>query len=232
MLIKYMGHACFKIRDNETGYSIVLDPYKYGSVDGFGRIADTASEVLCSHEHDDHCGVEHIRIEAMDESPYEVTYIDTWHDPEKGALRGPNRIHIIKSKRTGERLIHYGDIGEKIDDLLTEENLALLKDADIALIPVGEVYTLDRDDVFDLIERTSPRMVLPMHYRCESLSFGYPNIGSIEQFMTEAADKGMKTAINKLFFIDTDEYQLGCDVLALMPQNFQPGVIRRKKEDQ
>ena len=38
MLIKYVGHSCFKIRDNETGYSIVLDPFKHGSVEGYGKI--------------------------------------------------------------------------------------------------------------------------------------------------------------------------------------------------
>ena len=38
---------------------------------------------------------------------------------------------MITHKATGEKLVHYGDIGEVLDDLLTEENLALLKDADI-----------------------------------------------------------------------------------------------------
>ena len=54
MIIKYVGHACFKILDEETGYSIVFDPYKPLSVKGFGKIKDAASEVLCSHEHSDH----------------------------------------------------------------------------------------------------------------------------------------------------------------------------------
>ena len=40
MIIKYAGHACFKILDEETGYSIVFDPYEPGSVKGFGDIRD------------------------------------------------------------------------------------------------------------------------------------------------------------------------------------------------
>lgn len=230
MLIKYVGHSCFKIRDNETGYSIVLDPYKYRSVDGYGEIVDSASEVLCSHEHDDHHGVEHVTIEAAGESPYEVTWIDTWHDPEKGALRGPNRIHIITNKKTGEKLVHYGDVGEKIDDLLTEENLALIKGADVALVPVGGVYTYDRNEALELIERTEPKLVLPMHYRSQALNFDFPHIDSIEQFLAAASNKGLKVSIAQLFFIDTDEYEPDCDILALMPQNMQPGIT--KKEDQ
>lgn len=229
MLIKYVGHSCFKIRDNETGYSIVLDPYRYRSVDGFGEIVDVASEVLCSHEHADHHGIEHVKIEHMDESPFEVTWIDTWHDPEKGALRGPDRIHIITSKRTGEKLVHYGDVGEKTDDLLTEENLALLKDADVALVPVGGVYTYNREEALELIERTSPKMVLPMHYRSSDLGFGFPHIDSLEEFIETASTKGLKVGVSQLFFIDTDEYKLDCDILALMPQNMKPGIT--KKED-
>ncbi len=228
MLIKYVGHACFKIRDNETGYSIVLDPYRHGSVDGYGKIVDSASEVLCSHEHADHHGVEHITVEPMDESPFDVTWIDTWHDPEKGALRGPNRIHIITRKKTGEKLIHYGDIGEKLEDLLTEENMALLKDADIALIPVGGVYTYDRNEALELIEKTKPKMVLPMHYRSQTLNFDFPHIDSIEQFMEAASKKGLKVNIAQWFFIDTDEYKLDCDILALMPQNMQPGITKKE----
>ena len=229
MLIKYIGHSCFKIRDNETGYSIVLDPYRYRSVDGLGEIVDSASEVLCSHEHADHHGVEHINIEKMDESPFEVTWVDTWHDPEKGALRGPNRIHIITKKKTGEKLVHYGDVGEKIDDLLTEENLALLKDADVALVPVGGVYTYNREEALELIERTTPKMAIPMHFRSEVLKFDFPHIDSIEQFIDAASAKGLKLNIAQLFFIDTDEYKLDCDIHVLMPQNIHPGIT--KKED-
>ena len=40
MIVKYIGHACFKIMDAETGYSIVIDPYEPGSVPGFGDIRD------------------------------------------------------------------------------------------------------------------------------------------------------------------------------------------------
>lgn len=223
MLIKYIGHACFKIRDNDTGYSIVFDPYKDGSVAGFGKIVDTASELLCSHDHDDHCGTGHIKLEPADDSPYDVKYIDTWHDPEKGALRGPNRIHIITHKATGEKLIHYGDIGEKLDDLLTDENLDLLKDADIALIPVGGVYTYDIEEALDLIERTHPKLTLPMHYRSQSMDFGLTNIDSIECFLEAAANRGHKVNVGKIWFVDTAETEIPGDILALMPQNMQPG---------
>lgn len=219
MIIKYVGHACFKIRDDETGYSIVFDPYKAGSVKGFRDIKDAASEVLCSHDHFDHNAVECIQIEPKEESPYDIRWIDTFHDPEKGALRGPNRIYVVTHKATGEKLVHYGDIGEKLDDLLTEENLELLKDADIALVPVGGVYTYDRIEALDLIERTKPKLILPMHYRAEQAGFGLENIGSIEQFLIDAEKRGHGIGVAQLWFINTAEYDLDADILVLRPQN-------------
>ena len=221
MLIKYIGHSCFKIRDNETGYSIIIDPYKPGSVEGYAEIKDTASEVLCSHEHDDHFGVDSVILEPKDESPYVVEWIDTYHDPEKGALRGKDRIHIITHRETGEKLVHYGDVGEVLDDLLTEENLSLLKDADIALVPVGGVYTYDRDTALELIRRTSPKLVLPMHYRSETLGFDFPHIDSIEQFIRAAGDAGHNVNVGRVWFIDTAEYDVK-DILVLRPQNIVP----------
>ena len=220
MIIKYTGHSCFKIFDDETGYSIILDPYKDGSVPGFGRISDVASEVLCSHEHGDHNGREHITTEPKDGSPFKIEYIDTFHDPEKGALRGVNRIYVITNTRTGEKLVHYGDIGEIIDDLLTEENLALLKDADIALVPVGGVYTYDIAEALELIDRTEPKLVVPMHFRSAVAGFGLPNIDSIEMFIDAAAKKGERVGVSKLSFINTGDIDLNCDILVLRPQNF------------
>lgn len=218
MIIKYTGHACFKIMDEKTGYSIVFDPYEDGFVDGFKPIKDTASEVLCSHEHGDHSAREVIVLEPKDESPFKVEWIDTFHDPEKGALRGTNRIHIVTHKESGERLIHYGDIGEVLDDLLTEENMKLLGNADIALVPIGGVYTYDRTQALDLIERTKPKLVLPMHYRSEQ-GFGFSNIDSIENFLVDAAGRGHGISVAQLWFINTEEYDLDADILVLRPQN-------------
>ena len=219
MIVKYIGHACFKIMDAETGYSIVIDPYEPGSVPGFGEIRDVASEVLKTHEHFDHNYTDAVKIEAKDDSPFDVKSIDTWHDEVKGSKRGPNRIYVITNKKTGEKLIHYGDIGEVLGDLLAGKNEALLSGADIALIPVGGVYTYDKEEALDLIEKTKPKMVIPMHYRAEAAGFGLGNIGTIEEFLIAAAGRKHTISVGELYFIDTDATKLECDILALRPQN-------------
>ena len=219
MIIKYTGHSCFKIMDAETGYSIVLDPYRPGSVPGFRDIVDIASEVLCSHGHDDHAGSECIKLEPREDSPFTVEHIDTFHDPEKGALRGTNRIYIITDKKTGEKLVHYGDLGERLEDLLTEENLSLLKDADIALVPVGGYYTYDIAEALELIGKTAPKLVMPMHYRSEIAGFGLREIDTLERFMEEASKTGKKVGVARVSFLNTKDIELNCDILALKPHN-------------
>ena len=108
-----------------------------------------------------------------------------------------------------------------LDDLLTEENLELLKNADIALVPVGGVYTYDKKEALDLIERTTPKLVLPMHYRSESAGFGLPNIGSIEEFLIDAAGRGHGISLGQVWFINTAEYDIDADILVLRPQNMK-----------
>jgi len=219
MLLKYLGHACFKIKDGDTGYSIVIDPYEPGSVPGFGAIRDSASEVLCTHDHFDHNYRDAIVVEPCLDDPFDVKFIDTYHDDVKGARRGPNRIYVITHKKTGEKIIHYGDIGEVLDDLMTEDNKELLSGADIALIPVGGTYTYDKNEALDLIERTSPKMVIPMHYRAEAAGFGLADIGTIEEFLIAAAGRNHTISLGELYFLDTDVTKLDCDILALRPQN-------------
>lgn len=102
MIIKYIGHACFKIRDNETGYSIVFDPYSPDSVPGFHKIVDTASEVLCSHEHFDHNHRDSLIIEPVENSPFEVQTIDTWHDEVKGAKEVLTVFMLSLKRRPGK----------------------------------------------------------------------------------------------------------------------------------
>ena len=41
----------------------------------------------------------------------------------------------------------------------------LFRGADVALVPVGGVFTIDGQGALELIERTKPVLAIPMHYR-------------------------------------------------------------------
>jgi len=91
--ITWNGHSCFTVE--KDGFSIVFDPYGPNTVPGLAPLSLTADMVLCSHEHSDHGYTDAVTLKhSGTKNPFSITKIDTWHDPEQGALRGPNRIHI------------------------------------------------------------------------------------------------------------------------------------------
>lgn len=106
--LTYLGHACFTIAKDD--YSIILDPYK--GVRGFKDIEGEYNEVLCSHNHFDHCYKDKIKI-VNKESPFCINYIDSYHDDTMGTKRGSNKITIIDSDE--KRIVHLGDLGHLLD---------------------------------------------------------------------------------------------------------------------
>lgn len=173
MELTWHGHSCFTV--SHRGYRIVLDPYAPGKVDGFGPLHLEAEEVLCSHDHFDHNYVEAVTLSgAKLENPFTVTRLDTWHDDERGALRGKNVMRILEAD--GFRVAHLGDLGCRIE----EEQLQRLMQVDAVMIPVGGYFTIDAAQAKTLIGCMSPRVVVPMHYRGKD--FGFPVLAPLSDF--------------------------------------------------
>ena len=219
MKITWIGHSCFKVE--EAGYRIVFD---HGYVPGLGPVRETAEEVLCSHEHGDHNARKRVTLVSGSKSPFTVTKIETFHDPLKGVLRGRNTIFILSAN--GKRIAHFGDLGCK----LPADQLAQLKDLDIAMIPVGGHYTIDALDIAmipvgghytidaaqaaDLVHKIAPAHVIPMHYRGDNNAFGFDVIGTVKEFthlMDSVSFTGSCT-------VDLDNLPSE-QVLVLTPQN-------------
>ena len=221
MIIEYKGHSCFRIKDfQDTGFKIVLDPYKAGAVPGYKPLRERANIVLCSHDHDDHHGLDGIEIVKEDiENPFDIEVIDSYHDDEHGKLRGENKIHVITLRSSGEKVVHYGDVGQDVDELLTDENLAKLKDADYALVPIGGIYTYDFDQALELIDRTTPKMAIVMHFRSPSWKCGYEHIGAIEDFLVRAMETCHQVHMGKFTYYDTCEDVMPCEIISMKPEN-------------
>lgn len=178
MKLTYLGHSCFKVESQD--YSVIFDPYQDGKVPGYAPIRETANEVLCSHGHGDHCGVENVTLKQGGASPFTVETIDTWHDDQQGALRGTDTIHILDDGQC--RIAHLGDLGCE----LTPEQKERLKGLTALLIPVGGYYTIDAAQAAKLAGELSPAVTVPMHYRGEG--FGYDVIGVLDQFTALRSD--------------------------------------------
>ena len=172
MTLTWLGHSCFLIESQ--GYRIVLDPYEPGSVPGYLPVSLEADQVLCSHSHRDHNGVDQVTLLQGASSPFQIETISTWHDDQQGALRGPNTIHILDDGQC--RVAHLGDLGCELTAAQKEQ----LKGLTALLIPVGGFYTIDAAQAKALADELNPQVVIPMHYRGEG--YGYDVIGPLDAF--------------------------------------------------
>ncbi len=200
MKLTWIGHACFKL-ESEDG-SIIFDPYKDNCVVGLNNIREKADLVLCSHSHDDHYGIENVQLSGKN-TTFEIEKIHSYHDDQKGLLRGENTIHIVHTE--GMRVVHLGDIG-------CDFNTDQIQYCDVLLIPIGGYYTIDTSFALKLINRIQPRIVIPMHYRSET--FGYPVLSTADEFVSKA---------NNVIRYDTSSIEITKDIKSqtaiLKPKN-------------
>lgn len=178
MKITWLGHSCFKVETK--GYTIILDPYEDGSVPGCLPVREEADEVLCSHEHFDHNFRGGVTLRDHGPSPVKVEVISTWHDDQKGAQRGSDKIHILDDGQV--RIAHLGDLGCELEP----EQKEMLRGLDGVLVPVGGYYTIDAAQARKLVEEIGPKVTVPMHYRGED--FGFDVLTTVEDYTRLCGD--------------------------------------------
>ncbi len=174
-VLTYLGHSSFKLDSGKT--SIVIDPYKNGSVPGlvFPK-GISANAVICSHAHDDHNAINEVNVIGGDlDFTYDV--IPCYHDNEHGALRGPNKIFVIHINCL--TVVHLGDLGHDLDDRVIET----LHGCDVLLAPINGHFTLGAEDIVSLAKRIQPKIIIPMHYYRKKDNSGYPDGGEIDVFL-------------------------------------------------
>ena len=182
MRVEWYGQSAFHL--SADGKSVAIDPFADMSAMAAGRgmqfdyppISDVEADLLLvTHEHMDHNGVEAILGEpatlrstaGTHESPLgEVTGIASEHDDQAGTARGPNTIFVFELD--GLRVCHLGDFGQSS---LREEQASAIGEVDLLIIPVGGGPTIGAEQASALVERLSPRWVVPMHYRTPRIGF-------------------------------------------------------------
>jgi L-ascorbate metabolism protein UlaG (beta-lactamase superfamily) len=167
MLIQHIGHAEFLI-ETESGVRIVTDPYDVSC--GYPLRQVTADIALVSHHHHDHDAVDNVKgrplvIDTagsfMPENDLRVDAVRGYHDDAGGSKRGETLLFLIRTE--GLRIVHLGDLGCPLDG----EQVKILKNPDILMIPVGGFYTIDAGQAKETAELLEARIILPMHYRTE-----------------------------------------------------------------
>lgn len=188
MEIRYLGHSAFQLVDGET--SVLVDPFLTGNPKAAADPATIeATSILLTHGHGDHYGdsvaiakrtgatVQAI-VEIANEIGEEgVEVIDTniggtatydwgWarlvpaihtSTTPKGTVTVPGGLVISFG---GQIVYHLGDTA-----LFSDLALPGRRDAiDVALVPIGGHYTMDRHDAVEAAKLLGATTIIPCHY--------------------------------------------------------------------
>lgn len=152
--ITHLSHACFQIENGME--TVLIDPsdpklgYQWDPLE--------IQYLLISHAHWDHNYTEPITV-TENKNTFSIRTIESYHDKEKGMLRGPNIIHVIESEEI--KICHLGDLG----DILTKDQCNQIGNVDVLCIPVGGVYTINYQEAMEVITQLHPKIIIPMHYQ-------------------------------------------------------------------
>jgi L-ascorbate metabolism protein UlaG (beta-lactamase superfamily) len=188
-ILKFLGHACFLvIEGNER---VIIDPFLNGNPQSPVKANEVdVTGIVVSHGHGDHLGdaVElSKRCEATIVGVYELAMYcqkqgATVHPLHIGGSRqfdfgwvkltpawhgsaGDNGEYLgiaagILLKIGGKTIYHAGDTGLFGDMELIGDRHPL----DVALLPIGDNFTMGIDDAAEATRMLHPRKVVPYHY--------------------------------------------------------------------
>jgi L-ascorbate metabolism protein UlaG (beta-lactamase superfamily) len=187
--IRWLGHACFELKAAST--TVVVDPFLTGNPKAAASADEIEPDViLLTHGHADHIGdtvaiarrtgatvlaiVELANeiggqgVEVVDPNIGGTVKFDwgwvkltpAWHTAvsPSGTPHMPAGLLI----GIGEKLIyHLGDTA-----LFSDLQLVARRGdpVDLAIVPIGGHYTMDRIDAVTAVEFVKPRQVIPCHY--------------------------------------------------------------------
>lgn len=186
--LTYHGHSVFEIK---TGtYNIIIDPFINGNMHSKIKPADIKADyIILTHAHEDHFGdtieiaknnnAEVIAIHELAEYiasegckahnmgiggsfhfPFgTVKYTIAHHSSSyDGKYMGDPAGVIINVD--GRNIYHAGDTSLFLDMKLIGE----MQPIDVALLPIGDNFTMGIDDAVKAAEFLNAAMIIPMHY--------------------------------------------------------------------
>jgi L-ascorbate metabolism protein UlaG (beta-lactamase superfamily) len=180
MEITWLGHSCFKLKGKQA--IVITDPFSPDL--GYTLGKQSASIVTISHRHPGHSYAAGVNGEphlVQGPGEYEISNVliiglATFHDNEKGALKGKNTAYLIEMDDL--TLCHLGDLGHPLNDGQIEE----MGNVDILMLPVGGVSTINASTAAATVRQIEPKIVLPMHYDTPSLK---RELDPVDKFLKE-----------------------------------------------
>ncbi|MDD2762379.1 MAG: metal-dependent hydrolase [Opitutaceae bacterium] len=191
MKITYLAHSCFLVETAKA--RLIIDPFLTGNPLAPVQAVDVQVDyILCSHGHEDHTG-DALAIAKRCGAPIIANYEITEYFAAQGAQThgmnpggafdfpfgrvkltlahhsssvnaGLNPVYLgnpcgIILQADGKTLYHAGDTALFLDMQLIGQ-LGL----DLAMVPIGDNFTMGIDDAVAALDLLKPKVAVPMHY--------------------------------------------------------------------
>ncbi|MBA2666842.1 MAG: metal-dependent hydrolase [Trueperaceae bacterium] len=188
MELTFMGHSAVRLRTAD--HEVIVDPYLSGNPMAVQGPDDVdPGHVILTHAHGDHLGdtveiakrtgatviasveiVDHLAEQGVSGSGMNVggsvefdfgrvTFTPAWHSNSfpDGTYGGMPMGVIVEIG--GVRVYHAGDTA-----LFSDMALVGRRGIDVALLPIGDTFTMGPDDALEAVRLIAPRAVIPIHY--------------------------------------------------------------------
>lgn len=198
--LTFLGHSGWMIQRGR--FTILIDPFLEGNPVTKHKTSDIKADfIIVTHAHGDHLG-DAIpiakRTGAVIISNFEITQYCEKHGATTHGMHigGSHEFAFGKVKLTpawhgssfpdgtyggtpagclimmdGKTIYHSGDTGLFMDMQLIGE----MNPVDLALLPIGDNYTMGIDDAVKAVSFLKPKMVVPMHYNTFDVIKADPN---------------------------------------------------------
>jgi L-ascorbate metabolism protein UlaG (beta-lactamase superfamily) len=191
MIITFLGHAGFII---EGSKKIVIDPFLSGNPLAKHETGDIKPDlILVSHGHGDHlgdtlqigrnsngtvvsvnelalyCNRNGVQAHGMHIGgshkfgDVKIKLTPAWHGAglgDDGPLEYLGTPCGFIINMDGKTIYHSGDTG-LFGDM---ELIGRLHNIDLAMLPIGDNFTMGPEDALEAVKMLKPRLVIPMHY--------------------------------------------------------------------
>jgi L-ascorbate metabolism protein UlaG (beta-lactamase superfamily) len=191
MKITYVGHSCFLLQT--ARHRLLIDPGEYCAPADAPPLAELACDfVLLSHGHDDHSGralevaqahsativanfeiaeyfaARGAKVHGMNPGgafafPFgRVKFTIAHHTSSLNSGLNPVYMGVacgLVIEADGKRIYHAGDTGLFLDmQLIGRDGL------DLAMLPIGDNFTMGPADAIEALDFLKPKACVPMHY--------------------------------------------------------------------
>ncbi len=185
MNINWYGQTCFRINSQirkGKAVDLLIDPF----FDKGARGPKLDTDILMITQNGTKIpSGNYFSISGPGEYDIKGIYITGIEAEKEG---GKTTIYTIETEDI--RLCHLGSLGQE----LTSEQLEIIDEVDILLIPVGGGDSLDTKKAVKVMSQIEPRIVIPMYYRIPKIK---TKLDKVDVFLKEVGIKSLE-ALPKL----------------------------------